>query len=162
VWVVSVHNCMQDEPKKAGPEGANAGGPAGVCAAAKGDSSGDNIPRKDVAKSDGASATPPIHSKPIDSNPSNLNNVESDVTFVDAFPTPATGRPRHSAILTNRDHLQPGDVLGGRYEIFSVLGEGGMGTVYKALDREVDHLVALKLIRSEMANGQSRCLWEMA
>src|SRR5256885_10731707 len=26
-----------------------------------------------------------------------------------------------------------------------------MGTVYKALDREVDHLVALKLIRAEMA-----------
>jgi len=26
-----------------------------------------------------------------------------------------------------------------------------MGTVYKALDREVEHLSALKLIRSEMA-----------
>ena len=43
--------------------------------------------------------------------------------------------------------------MGSRYEIWSVLGEGGMGTVYKALDREVDHLVALKLIRTEMANN---------
>jgi len=44
-----------------------------------------------------------------------------------------------------------GDVLGGRFEILTLLGEGGMGTVYKALDREVEHFVALKLIRSEMA-----------
>ena len=32
-----------------------------------------------------------------------------------------------------------------------MLGEGGMGTVYKAVDREVDHVVALKLIRPELA-----------
>jgi len=47
--------------------------------------------------------------------------------------------------------LQPGDVLGGRFEILQVLGEGGMGTVYKAVDREVDHVVALKLIRPDLA-----------
>ena len=77
-----------------------------------------------------------------------------DVTFVDAScATP--GKARHSSISPNQDHLQPGDVLGSRYEIWSVLGEGGMGTVYKALDREVDHLVALKLIRTEMANHEN-------
>ena len=42
-------------------------------------------------------------------------------------------------------------MLGSRYEIWNVLGEGGMGTVYKALDREVDQMVALKLIRPDMA-----------
>ena len=51
--------------------------------------------------------------------------------------------------------LQEGDVLGGRYEILQLLGEGGMGAVYKAMDRELNRPVALKLIRPEMASNPS-------
>ena len=54
---------------------------------------------------------------------------------------------------TTTGSLKPGSLLGGRFKIIRALGEGGMGAVYQAWDGEVDRVVAIKVIRPELADN---------
>jgi eukaryotic-like serine/threonine-protein kinase len=86
----------------------------------------------------------------------------SGATLVDtATIVPAGSFAAHDAPASYRSSagygsaavFQIGDMLGGRYEILQLLGEGGMGAVYKATDHELNRYVALKVIRPELASN---------
>jgi tetratricopeptide (TPR) repeat protein len=49
--------------------------------------------------------------------------------------------------MSTRIPLAPGTVLGGRYQIAGLAGEGGMGDIYEAFDLSLERRVALKQIR---------------
>jgi serine/threonine protein kinase len=79
--------------------------------------------------------------------------TDPDATISDSMSATGTSARAMASIYVKEAALQPGHLIGARYEILSLLGEGGMGAVYKALDREVDRPVALKLIRPDLASN---------
>ncbi|HWQ76372.1 MAG TPA: protein kinase [Syntrophomonas sp.] len=46
-------------------------------------------------------------------------------------------------------------VLGGRYELLEIIGEGGMARVYKAHCRILDRIVAVKILKEEFSRDKS-------
>jgi serine/threonine protein kinase len=48
---------------------------------------------------------------------------------------------------TPKEELTTGSTFAGRYQIIEELGKGGMGRVYRVLDKELKEEVALKLIK---------------
>ena len=50
--------------------------------------------------------------------------------------------------------FKPGAMVGGRYEVVQMLGAGGMGQVYEAVDTALDGRVALKTLRPQVARRQ--------
>ena len=54
--------------------------------------------------------------------------------------------------------LARGSVLGGRFAIDAVLGEGGTGVIYRAVDRELGEPVAIKTLRPGVLAGDPTAL----
>ncbi|UCC39881.1 MAG: protein kinase [Candidatus Aminicenantes bacterium] len=55
---------------------------------------------------------------------------------------------------TPTEELNTGSTFAGRYQVIEELGKGGMGKVYRVLDKELKEEVALKLIRPEIASDK--------
>jgi len=50
--------------------------------------------------------------------------------------------------------LTTGFTFAGRYQVIEELGKGGMGKVYRVLDKKLKEEVALKLIKTEVASDK--------
>ncbi len=100
------------------------------------------VPDSDGSGSDAPTLVPHSYTSPSETP-----------TLVDAGTPPPRKAPRTQGVYAPQPVLESGAVLAGRYEILQTLGEGGMGAVYKAKDLELDRMVALKVIRPELAKN---------
>lgn len=67
----------------------------------------------------------------------------------EARPSPVDSPPSEAP------ELPTGHLLSGRYEILAELGRGGMGLVYRALDRELGEQVAVKTLRRDLVADET-------
>jgi serine/threonine protein kinase/tetratricopeptide (TPR) repeat protein len=74
-----------------------------------------------------------------------------------ATPLPTSDEAKFSqteTLKTPIKELMTGSTFAGRYQIIEELGKGGMGKVYRVLDKKLNEEVALKLIKPEIASDK--------
>ncbi len=80
------------------------------------------------------------------------NTADSEFCKKCATPLPSSKEIHVTETLeTPKEELTTGSTFASRYQIIEELGKGGMGKVYKVLDKEVNAKIALKLIKPEIA-----------
>ncbi|MGE5142786.1 MAG: protein kinase domain-containing protein [Acidobacteriota bacterium] len=80
-------------------------------------------------------------------------NVDPDATLVNPESAAhSAAQPRLSATAFNE---QLRKVLGAEYELLTVLGQGGFARVFRAKDRRLDRVVAIKVIRPDLVGKKA-------
>ncbi|HUU51862.1 MAG TPA: protein kinase [Candidatus Heimdallarchaeota archaeon] len=89
---------------------------------------------------------PSMDLSPVPAVSSLIQESEHPDVLADSVPTSFT-----ETLVAPSKNLDAGSVFAGRYLILEELGKGGMGSVYKAFDKEVGEKIALKTIKPEIA-----------
>jgi len=96
--------------------------------------------------------------RPVPSAPNALTlvapsaeDLSSGVRNVDAYTVPTTGALAPPPAAGPRSDPYLGRTLDGRYIVEQMLGEGGMGVVYRGRHHVIDKRVAIKILRGDLA-----------
>lgn len=85
--------------------------------------------------------------------------AHGDVTLVPVYSTYTPLKAHMSTLVSNFDITIPNRLLIDRYELKTVIGSGGMGTVYSSWDHVLKRRVAVKLLSFRASQNMEQVQW---
>ena len=91
-----------------------------------------------------------------------MTSANDDTIAADSSTSPSAGG-RASGVRVSGDPaaLSLGSLFAGRYQVQTLLGQGGMGAVYRVRDSKLDEVVALKLLTPGSEHAEERFVTEV-
>jgi HAMP domain-containing protein len=88
-----------------------------------------------------------------------VHDLKEQADLVEYMVSASSAAPTQTLrVATGGDALRPGTLFANRYEVTELLGAGGMGVVYRAFDRELGEVIAIKTLRPEAIAGDGVAL----